>query len=260
MKYILYILLINSLIMANEIKIYFYSTDINIKNFASLKTSFDRYLHNYGNYEFQPFNDKKTFEQQLANNNSIVIMSSWHYKNLIKKHNLEALLVAQKKGTITDTKILVGRKDSRLKGLVTSAYDINYTQEVLSNLTKKETFNLPILIVPKEIDALMSVSFEMSDFALVSKDSFESLHSINPTLTKNLDVFYESKPKYRILLANNKIEKNKKDIVTIFQNMSNQKMGRNILEIMGIEKLVVLTSKDKNTLGDMSKDFSFKFK
>jgi hypothetical protein len=237
--------------MANEIKIYFYSTDINIKNFASLKISFDSYLSAYGKYKFQPFSDKKTFEQELKNNDSILIVSSWHYKNLIKKHNLDALLVAQKKGTITDKKILVGKKDSQLKGLVTSAYDVSYTKELLNELIKKETNNLPILIVPKEIDALMSVSFHMSDFALVSKDSLESLQAVNPSLTKDLYIFYESKPKYRVLLANNKIKQNKENIVAVFNDMSNQRIGQNILEMMGIEKLVVLTSKDKNELGDI---------
>jgi hypothetical protein len=237
--------------MANEIKIYFYSTDINIKNFTSLKIAFDSYLSKYGEYKFQPFNDKKIFEDQLANNDSILIVSSWHYKNLIKEHNLEALLVAQKKGTITDKKILVGKKNSQLKGLITSAYDVSYTKKLLNELTKKDTDNLPILIVPKDIDALMSVSFHMSDFALVSKDSLESLRLVNPSLTKDLFIFYESEPKYRVLLANNKIQENKSNIITVFNTMSNQKIGKDILEMMGIEKLVILTSKDKHKLGDI---------
>jgi len=237
--------------MANEIKIYFYSTDININNYTTLKISFDEYLNHYKKYEFQPFSDKETFENQLKNKDSIVIISSWHYRKIKKEYNLDSLLVAQKNGSITDTKILVGRKDSHLEGLVSSAYDTSYTQTLLKELENTQKNTRPILIVPKEIDALMSVSFNMSDYALVSKDSFHLLKSINPALTKDLTILNESDPKYRILIANNKIKENKNNVVALFNNMSNKELGKNILEMMGIEKLVVLTSNNKISLGDI---------
>jgi len=249
MKFILFIMLYINITFANDTKIYFYSTDININNFKSLKISFDRYIQDYGKYQFQPFSNKNTFEEQLKYDDSVFILSSWHYKKISKKYNLEALLVAQKKGTITDTKILVGKKKSSVKGLVTSAYDISYTKELLSKLTKNKIDNLPILIVPKEIDALMSVSFGMSDFALVSKDSLSFLQSVNPSLTKDFQIFSESEPKFRMVLANNKIKKNKQEIVTMFNDMSKKPKGQNILEMMGIQKLVILSKEDQLNLG-----------
>ena len=251
MKIICCLILYLNVLFAEDTKIYFYSTDININNFKSLKISFDTYIADYGDYKFQPFSDKDTFERQLKNDDSILILSSWHYKELSKKYNLDALLVAQKKGTITDTKVLVGRKNSPQEGLITSAYDISYTKKLLMKLTKNDTKNLPILIVPKEIDALMSVSFGMSDFALVSKDSLYFLEKINPSLTKKFKIFYESEPKYRVLFANNTIMKNNEKIITIFNNMSTKPKGKDILEKMGIEKLVLLSREDKYNLGDI---------
>ncbi|MGB5866567.1 MAG: hypothetical protein WBG69_01725 [Arcobacteraceae bacterium] len=251
MKILILILFYLSVSLAQDTKIYFYTTDVNINNFRSLKTSFDDYFSAYGDYEFQPFSDKKTFEKHLKEKKSILILSSWHYKKICKNYNLEAILVAQKKGSVTDTKILVGKKNTEFKGLLTSAYDKEYTQELIQKLTKTTTNSIPILIVPKEIDALMSVSFGMSSFALVSKDSLEFLNKINPSLTKELHVYEESKPKYRILLANNQIEKNKHKIITMFNNMDLSKKGKDILNSMGIDKLVTLNSNDLIMLGDV---------
>ncbi len=201
MKILFFIYIFLHLLHADTKKIYFYTTDININNFKSLKINFDTYLSKYGHYEFQPFNNKETFETQLKNRNSVVILSSWHYLEIAKKYNLEATLVAQKKASIVDTKILVGKKDIKLQGLVTSAYNKEYTNELLTSLTKEDINNLSILIVPKEIDALMSVGFGMSKFALVSKESFTLLEEINPFLAKSLKIYSESDPKYRMVLA-----------------------------------------------------------
>jgi len=251
MKIVFFIGLYFNILFADYTKIYFYTTDININNFKSLKISFNKYINNYGDFEFQPFNNKDVFEQEIQKNESIIILSSWHYKKLSKKYNFEALLVAQKKGSITDTKVLVGKKNSSMQGLVTSAYDTSYTKELLTSIPKTTPEELPILIVPKEIDALMSVSFGMSSFALVSKDSLSFLQSINPSLTKNLKIYHESQPKYRVLLAQNTIIKDNNHIITIFNNMSSKPKGKNVLEMMGIEKLVVLSKQDKYNLGDV---------
>ena len=251
MKIILYISLVTHLLFAEETKIYFYSTDININNFKSLKISCNEYIRDYGSYQFQPFSDKETFEKQLRVDNSILIISSWHYQKLAKKYNLEALLVAQKKGTITDSKILVGKKNSQMQGFVTSAYDIAYSDELLLQFTKKQNKKMPVLIVPKEIDALMSISFGMSSFALVSKDSLNFLKKINPSLTKDFQVFYESEPKYRILLANNILNQNKQEVITMFTNISKTLKGKKFLEMIDIEKFTKISKKDRTKLGDL---------
>ncbi|MBF0564495.1 MAG: hypothetical protein HQK89_04570, partial [Nitrospirae bacterium] len=43
--------------------IYFYSAELNVESFNALKGYFDSYLSRYGNYVFQPFIDKDTFEK-----------------------------------------------------------------------------------------------------------------------------------------------------------------------------------------------------
>ncbi|WP_373000037.1 hypothetical protein [Sulfurimonas sp.] len=263
MKSLLLILLYVNVLVADTLKVYFYTTEAHINNFKSLKVGFDKYLAKHGDYEFQPFNDKKTFEKYLKDKNSIVVISSWHYKKISKEYDLKAKLVAQKKTTLKDTKILVGQttevtqgvkllvglKDLPLKGVVTSAFDDEYTKELLSTLTKKQSNNLSVLVVPKEIDALMSVGFGMSKFALVSRDSLGLLKKINPFLAKKLRIYKESKPTYRMLVACNKMDKEKSKLMSIFENMDLNNNGKDILKMIGIDKLVVLGANDLENIG-----------
>ena len=127
---------------------------------------------------------------------------------------------------------------------MTSAYDKEYTTELLANLTKNKSKKLSVLIVPKEIDALMSVGFGMSKFALVSKDSFVLLKQINPSLGEKLKIYNESTPKYRMVLALNKIDKNRDEIISIFKNMELNNSGKSVLDIIGVDKLIILPSSD----------------
>ncbi|HEX5330198.1 hypothetical protein [Sulfuricurvum sp.] len=248
MRFFSLIFLVVMTLCADNVKVYLYTPEINVNNFKSLKMNFDSYLSIYGNYELQPFSDKETFEKYLKKRNSIAILSSWHYHEIAKKYNLEAMLVAKKRGSITDRKILVGQKNSVLKGIVTSAYDKEYTGELLSTITKNNSKELSVLKVPKEIDALMSVGFGMSKFALVSKDSFSLLQTINPVLAKDLKIYYESEPEYRMLLVCNEIDKEDSKLISVFKNMELSDSGKSILNSIGIDKLVVFNVENTGDL------------
>ncbi|DAB39527.1 MAG TPA: hypothetical protein CFH83_00140 [Sulfuricurvum kujiense] len=250
MKLFSLIFLLVMTLCADNVKVYLYTPEINVNNFKSLKMSFDSYLSGYGNYELQPFSDKETFEKYLKNKNTIAILSSWHYREISKKYNLEAMLVAKKKGSVTDRKILVGQKNTLLKGVVTSAYDTEYTNELLNSITDEHSQELSVLRVPKEIDALMSVGFGMSRFALISKDTFVHLQHINPVLSKDLKIYYESDPEYRMLLACNETDKEVTTLVSIFKNMEFSSDGKKILNMIGIDKLVVFNIRNLENRGD----------
>jgi hypothetical protein len=86
MKILFVLLLFTNIIFSDTVKVYLYTPEINVNNFKALKASFDTYLGEHGNYELQPFSDKKTFEKYLKTKNSIVILSSWHYREIAKKY------------------------------------------------------------------------------------------------------------------------------------------------------------------------------
>ncbi len=243
---ILFILLLSSGLFADSKKIYFYTTEANVNDFKSLKVTFDQYLSQYGDYDFQPFNKKEIFEQFLKNQDIIVILSSWHYKQIAKKYDLEAKLVALKKESMTDTKIIVGKKGLQFDGTITTTYSQDYSRKLIDTLIQNNSLN--ILNVPKEIDALMSVGFGLSKFALVSKDSFELLKNVNGFLAKQMTIYKESKPNFRMLIASKLKNQYSKECINLFKSMNSDLYGKKILNLLGIDDIVILTKNDYNKI------------
>ena len=246
LKHLILILLLLSSVLAEEKKVYFYTTETNIKDFKSLKINFDQYLQDFGDYNFQAFNNKEIFEEYLKDENIVVILSSWHYKQIATRYNLQVQLVALKQESITDTKVLVGKKGSSHVGTVTTPFSHEYATSHINKLTFDSS--LDILNVPKEIDALMSVGFGMSQFAFVSKDSFELLKKANSFLASQMEIFGESTPTLRMLVAS-KIKKNNKEFIEIFTTMDAKNKGKNLLNMLGIDKIVILTKNNLKELG-----------
>ena len=238
MKFISIVFLLCVMLFAETHKVYYYTTDKNIDNFKTLKVNFDRYLAKYGAYEFQAFTDKEMFETFLKDENTIVMLSSLHYKQIAKKHKLNAVFVAQNKKSVTDTNVIIGKKNAPLQGTLSTAFSEKYTKKLL-----RKTFgisHLTLLKVPKEIDALMSVGYGMSQFASVSKGSFKLLQKTNRTLTKDMRIYSESDPNYRMLVAVNKENVKDQDFIRIFTNMNKSKNGKSVLKILGIDNIVKL--------------------
>ncbi|MFT5660149.1 MAG: hypothetical protein ACI9TV_000789 [Sulfurimonas sp.] len=247
LKQLILILLLLSSVYAEEKKVYFYTTEINIKDFKLLKINFDQYLQYFGDYNFQAFNNKETFEEYLKDENIVVILSSWHYKQIAKKYNLQVRLVALKKESITDTKVLIGKKGSSYTGTLTTPFPHEYTTAHINKLTLNSS--LDILKVPKEIDALMSVGFGMSQFALVSKDSFELLKKANSFLASQMKIFAESTPTLRMLVASKIKKHHDKEFIEVFTTMDSRDEGKKVLDMLGIDKIVILTKNDLQELG-----------
>jgi len=245
MKIILLSLFFLTTLYAQSSKVCFYTLGNNIDDFKSLKIYFDKYLQKFGDYKFQAFSDKASFENYLKNNNdnTISIVSSSHYKDLFLQYKLKAKLIAKKNNRIKEIKVLIGKKGKTIQGIVSSAHTKKYTKKLLTSL--KENKELSTLIVPKDIDALMSVGFGMSDFALVSKDSFTYLQEINGFLTKDLKIYKELDSRYRMLIASKMKDK---EIKNIFQNMSKDTNGKNILNIFGVDGFTFLHLQDLNNL------------
>ena len=246
MKFISIFFLFCAMLFAEPHKVYYYTTDKNIDNFKTLKVHFDRYLAGYGEYEFQAFSDKAMFEYFLKDRDTIVMLSSLHYKQISKKHKLNAICVAQNKKSITDTNVIIGKKSAALQGTLSTAFSKKYTKKLL-----QKTFglnHLTLLKVPKDIDALMSVGYGMSQFASVSKESFKLLQKSNSTLTKDMRIYSESDPNYRMLVAVNKENSKDENFIRIFTNMNKSKNGKSILKLLGIDNIVKL---DYNHLRDL---------
>lgn len=238
MKFLSILFLLCVTLFGGPHKVYYYTTETNIENFKTLKVEFDRYLKQYGRYEFQAFSDKSMFETFLKQSDSIVMLSSLHYKQIAKKHNLDAVCVAQNRRSIKDTNVIIGKANTPLHGTVTTAFSTKYTKNLLRHTFGRH--HLQLLKVPKEIDALMSVGYGMSQFASVSKGSFKLLKKTNRRLTKDMRIYSESDPNYRMLVAVNAKNANNKDFIRIFTDMNKNKNGKSVLKLLGIDSIVKL--------------------
>jgi hypothetical protein len=245
---IILVFLLSSSIFAQTNKIYFYTTENNIKDFKQLKINFDQYLKEFGEYTFQPFTNKEMFEGYIKDSNSIIMLSSWHYKQIAKKYNFQAKLVALKKQSITDTKVIVGKKGLSYDGTITTAYSKEYAKELINKITTSN--NLNVLNVPKDIDALMSVGFGMSKFALISKESFDLIKNTNSYLANELEIYSESTPVYRMIVATSLKHKHDKKALEPFNKICSKEKGKQVLEILGIDDIVLLSQNDLKHLGE----------
>jgi len=194
---------------ADKITVYFYSCEANINNFKSLKMEFDSYLSKHGLYAFQPFSDRDAFEKHIrGKEDCLLLLSSWHYRNIHKPYSLKSALVGVRNGKKCQKRLLVARGktatiESVKTGHVASASSTQHTTSLLRAMLKEKyvpgTFR--VLTVPKDIDALMSVGFGMSKSALTTTSSLEELSILNPVLQKKMKILAEGEESLLLILA-----------------------------------------------------------
>ncbi len=236
--------------------IYFYNPETNINNFASLKIEFDRYLSDYGLFKFQPFSDRKTFEKFIAGkNDGVFLLSSWHYQSLARKLPIESVLVGVSEGKSMHRKILSTKAryitsidslediiniDSLEGKSVASSGSEDYTRNILVQMLgegkKNIVDSLKILTVPKDIDALMAVVFEMASLALTTEQGLTKLMSINLKQYGKLKHLVASKEILLPIIAKPKQPDERVNLLlTVIEEMGTSLEGRKKLKMLGID-------------------------
>jgi hypothetical protein len=239
-----------------NVSIYFYSCESNINNYKSLKINFDNYLSRFGPYEFQPFKDKNTFEEQIEDRtNCLIILSSEHYLNLSKNKTIQPVLVGEKNSKNMQKRVVVckGRPDDVKIVLqsLSSASSARHTMSIVDDIFKDDDIkeSVTILSVPKDIDALMSVGFGMSKSALVTQSSFERLKILNPELYKEMTVLAEGKKVFLLILAApEKISTGCNRLLKIIKDMPADPTGSKVIKMLGVDSLQDIESKDREKL------------
>ncbi|MBF0101306.1 MAG: hypothetical protein HQK77_10400 [Desulfobacterales bacterium] len=235
--------------------LYFYSQEIHSNKYKSIKINFDTYLAQVGHYEFQPYNDKNAFEANLKDQNKyVVILSSWHYREMYKQYALIPLLVALIDGKKYHKNILVSRSkpenfDEILKNRIASANTIENSKTQLNEIFKKNPLvqSARILIVPKDIDALLSVGLGMSDSSIIMENSLTAFQKLYPQLYENIVVVAEGEKRLSLIIAAPKtFIQGIEPIVSAIENMQKQNQGKDILMlgIDGWQKVDAATQKE----------------
>ncbi len=232
--------------------IFFHSSETNINNFKSLKIKFDRYLLKHGAYEFQPIKNRVAFENCIkTRENSLLLLSSWHYSIIYKDHTLIPILVGSRKGKKTQKRILVTRKNvlqrQPTRKNLASASSEHYTRTVLSKMDRVS--NLSILTVPKDIDALFAVGFGVCEFALTTEHAFKKLRVLNPLLYKTMKIMDSCEESYLLIIAVPKsMNTILEDLCKVIKEMWKDPEGKKNLHMLGLDNWQSVTSFDRSKL------------
>lgn len=236
--------------------IYFYTSETSINNFASLKMEFDRYLSRFGDYEFQPFKDRTAFEKQIEKAaDGLVLLSSWHYQEIQKTVHLKPVLIGLLGGQMTQKRILVGQTGSSLnqiKQRVSSSADDRFTRLLCDKMlppqgaTEKQ---YAVLTVPKDIDALMSVGFGISNMALTTENALKRLQVVNPGLHRRMQVLARGQETLLPVLA---VLSGKNDqiigLLDVIEKMPQTEEGRRRIAMLGLDGWHRVRPVDENEL------------
>ena len=228
-----------------SLTIYFYSPEINVTRNAVLKNTLDLYLKTQGAYQFQPVDNKETFETLIENeNNAIFMMPNWHYLQLKKTSLQTSTLVLRgiRNGKDTYHKILVGKQSKlnlRTTSLATSGNE-EYSRSVLSDIYSRKSVDQPsslnILVVPKDIDALMAVGFGLAETALTTKSSLDKFSTLYHQQNQSLHILGESQALKRLAVVFKQVPQTEhKKIQSVLQQMSKHKKGKRGLSILGLD-------------------------
>ncbi len=250
---------------APQNSIFFYNPETNINNLVSLKFVFDNYLAKSGKYQFQPFDNKEVFESTIRNGHEgVYLLSSWHFQALHKQFAIKPVLIGVADGKVTQKKILSVNtriKDfSMLRGRVVAVagniqYSKNILRHILGSKNRKILDSFKILLVPKDIDALMSVGFGMADAALTSEKSLEKLKKINFKLYRMLNRLGTSQEKFLTIAAiSRQATQQSYKLLDILEKMAKGGKTGDELKMLGLDGWRKLTDSEIDVLQSLKEE------
>ena len=231
--------------------IYYYNPETNIDNFVTLKDEMDGYLGHLGASKFQPFSKAEPFESALRKKvDGVLLISSWHYQKLRKEFLLQPALVAMTGGTATHRKVLsvkgertiLALKGKHLASSSSRAYTYAILKNMLGDANKDVIDSIKIMTVPKDMDALLSLAFGVSQAALTTEKSLANLQKINPFQFKKMQIRAHSQEVLLPIVATFSGQSKKyQEMVEILQKMGADTNGIKTLRMFGLERFRALT-------------------
>lgn len=240
--------------------IYFFSPEITVSSFNTLKAAFDGVLAPCGNYAFQPVARRADFEALLAKQESaLFLMSSTHYRELDDRMRLTPRLVGIRDAKIVQEHGLYTLKAnggvSSLRGATVAIsgpreYAANLLRDMLRGEEPALADSINFLVVPKQVDALMAVSFGSATAALATESSVRRLAEINPRQAASLKLAASSAPiLLPILVSPSDANASTKALLDVLSGLQQQPAGLQCLRMLGLDGMTELPEAEKEELG-----------
>jgi len=229
----------------SPLTVFFYSPETNVNNYSVLKAEFDTFLGPRGGHQFQPFSDRETFERQLATKpRGLFLLSSWHYRLLAGRHPLKPLLVGQANGRpLQRHRIFSQSADpAALRSQkIATAGTRDFAQALLREMLPDHADIIPtldILVVPKDIDALLAVGFGAARAAIAAESSADKLARLNQKQRNALNPIGKARESLLPVLAvHREMADEAKAVARLFADMGSAPEGRGRLKLLGLESM-----------------------
>lgn len=225
---------------------HFFSSESSINNFNMLKTEFDSLFASAGGHKIQPFNNRVDFERILAGSRTgLFVMSSWHYTQLATRAQWKPVLIGVHNQRTTQRHVIsAGPAFRGLADLnsqtIASAGTLEFTMELLSEMIPPDHQDLlgtlRILIVPKDIDALLAVGFGVAGAAVTTESGVEKLGRINPRQREQLrQLAVGPERPLLIVAAPHRPDPATLDLIEVLLDMGTHEAGRQRLSMLGLD-------------------------
>ena len=249
-----------SIVSGQSTTIFFFSPETNVNNYGALKSEFDSYFSTVGTLKFQPFSSRTHFEAFLAKRpDGLFLMSSWHYQQLVQKDEWNPVLVGVLKGKTTQKHLLFAPKELKsvreLGNLTIAAsgsreFSETLLREILGEDADVIMETIEILVVPKDIDALMAIGYGVAGAAIATENGVKKLSQINP---KQLELLHPLGVGPDSLLPVVVVHQDAsmavlQKIITILQKMGAEAEGRQRLKMLGLDGMIRLAPAHKEAL------------
>lgn len=234
---------------ADTLTVYHYNPESHSDRNLVLKNTFDRYFQRSNNIQLQPVEDRATFQQLIAKGTvGLFIMSDWHYRQLASSNpGLMPYLRGLKGNKDTFRKLLLGKPPIPREKITIA---VSGTEDYVRTILKEMTFSgspppkqSRLLTVPKDIDALLAVSFGLADAALATEDNYEKLSHLYKKEYQQLTILGRSEPQKRLVVVAIKQHLPAVQLaLDALENMDQSQDGRLGLNLLGLDKWTRLTT------------------
>ncbi len=243
----------NALAQDTPALFYFYSPDWRPGNLNLLAESMEKIIAEEGvGVRFQAFARYEDFVERLEiERPEFLVAPSWFEKVDRLGMDIELLARPVRNGKTSYRKALMTAPEvESLENLSHGSIAATvHTMGPGGDRTVLEVFNLDpttakVIPVPKDIDALLALSFGQVDAALVTSAQFEMVTRINPNITKGLQVLaFSPEIDFPGVYATNKASEDmRRGFAHALGRLNKHEAGRHLLEQLGYEELRVKLS------------------
>lgn len=230
----------------------YFDPDANYSAIETIMGLFNRFLASSGlqGLSLQPVQSVERFEELLRARETRFALVSAAYVKAATGQLLRPLLVPTHGGEVFYSKALFDTRqgtatskslDGKTIAVTLAGGDPHVGIKTVLGRLKNEGVSVEgcrIIPVPKDLDALLALSFGQVDAALVAPLSVEVMRRINPAAVKRLRKLHEAKPVLRPPLCQVAERPSSGEVRALLEalgKMARNELGRKALDFLGID-------------------------